>query len=94
MVMPTSKNLTAAQREHLASLLAEMKIAESASQRFLGYLAKEHGVQLGEDGWLFDVENLCFVQERQREIDDLYARVFIADEVHLDGAENGKIGVG
>ncbi len=61
--MPTYKYLTDAQRQHLAQLIAEMKATEQAAQRFLGYLAAEHGVSIGVDGWLFDLENLCFVQD-------------------------------
>lgn len=63
MATPTYRQLTPAQRAHLAQLIVEMKATEAAAQRFLGYLAAEHGVTIGVDGWLFDLENLCFVQD-------------------------------
>jgi len=63
MGMPNYKHLSAAQRTHLAQLIAEMKASEAAAQRFLGYLAAEHDVTMGSDGWFFDLENLCFVQD-------------------------------
>jgi hypothetical protein len=61
--MPNYKHLSTAQRDHLAQLIAEMKATEQAAQRFLRYLAAEHEVVMGADGWLFDVENLRFVQD-------------------------------
>jgi len=61
--MPNYKHLSAAQRDHLAQLIAEMKATEAAAQRFLRYLAAEHEVTMGADGWLFDVDNLRFVQD-------------------------------
>lgn len=57
------RELSSAQKAHLRKLLDEMKTAERAAQSFLAYCCKEHGVELGSDGWKFDTEDLYFVQE-------------------------------
>ena len=69
--------LTIAQRRHLTRLIraaeaAEMAIKEAERNRdvaianangYVGYLAEEHGVPLGQEGWLFDQDEYRFVQQ-------------------------------
>jgi hypothetical protein len=54
------KALSQAQRQHLEGLMAEIKSAEVAAQRFLGYCATEAGIEIGRDGWQFDLDQMAF----------------------------------
>lgn len=63
--MTTCKHLTMAQRQRMNVLCAQMQAAERQAQEFLAYLCDEHGVELGRDGWQFDLEKLVFVQDEE-----------------------------
>lgn len=57
------RQLSKAQRQHLERLMVTIKNAEADAQRFLGYCAAEAGIEIGRDGWVFDLDEMAFKQE-------------------------------
>lgn len=57
------KPLSIAQRQHLDRLMITIKNAEADAQRFLGYCAAEAGIEIGRDGWVFNLDEMAFGRE-------------------------------
>lgn len=67
------KELSRAQRLHLDRLMVTIKNAEADAQRFLGYCAAEHEVELGRDGWTFDLDEMTFKQDEPDSGEDAFS---------------------
>jgi tRNA/tmRNA/rRNA uracil-C5-methylase (TrmA/RlmC/RlmD family) len=81
------KELSKAQRQHLERLMTTIKNAEADAQRFLGYCATEAGIEIGRDGWVFDLDEMAFKQENSAAQDAIVAEMLDT----LAAARNGDL---